>query len=358
MSDLSAPETTRNSVIRPANGSATVRQTNAEYGACSDAGTCDVAAAVALARGERPIGRRRHVGDERVEQRLHRRRWSAPTCTAAGRASHAATPRFSPWTISSLVSVPSSKKRSISASSASAMSSIRVVAGALRRVGELRPEPRPRSSMPDPSVLNGEGLHRHQVDRRPAKPLLLAERDGDRDDRRGRTPSRSDSSARSRLARSRSSRLRTIEARQVELGGRLPRRLGLHFDAGHGVDDDERGVGDPQRAPRVAQEVRHARRVDEVDLGLVPLDPGQARAERVLAGDLLFVVVGDGRALRRPCRAGSPTPAAKSRALASWVLPAPEWPSEGDVADGGSVEDSHGARILREAAGAQPAVGR
>ena len=40
-----------------------------------------------------------------------------------------------------------------------------------------------------------------------------------------------------------------------------------------------------------------ARRVDEVDLGLVPLGVGEAGGERVLAGDLFFVVVGDRRAV-------------------------------------------------------------
>ena len=49
------------------------------------------------------------------------------------------------------------------------------------------------------------------------------------------------------------------EARQLELLRRLPDFLGLHHDAGHGVDDDQRGVGDVQRRARVAQEVADAR---------------------------------------------------------------------------------------------------
>ncbi len=59
----------------------------------------------------------------------------------------------------------------------------------------------------------------------------------------------------------------------------------------------EGGVGHPQGAAGVAEEVRHARRVDDVDLRLLPFRERRARRERVLARDLLVVVVGDGGAV-------------------------------------------------------------
>ncbi len=109
--------------------------------------------------------------------------------------------------------------------------------------------------------------------------------------------SRSDASDRSRLARSRSSRLTTTSRGSDEVVGRRPHLFGLHHHARDGVDDDERGVGDVQRGARVAQEVADAGRVDEIDLLFVPLGVREARRERVLARDLFLVVVGDGRSL-------------------------------------------------------------
>ena len=107
---------------------------------------------------------------------------------------------------------------------------------------------------------------------------------------------RSDSSDRSRLARSRSSRFSTTmrgssssaaasQTFSVETSTRRrPRRRRRARRPRHA-----------QRRARVAQEIRHAGRVDEVDLVLVPLDVGEAARQRVLARDLLFVVVGHRR---------------------------------------------------------------
>ena len=87
------------------------------------------------------------------------------------------------------------------------------------------------------------------------------------------------------------------EPRQPGLLGGLPGFFGLHLHARDRVDDDDRGVGDAQRRARVGEKVRDARRVDEVDFGLVPLGVGEAGGERVLAGDFFFVEVGDGGAV-------------------------------------------------------------
>ena len=85
------------------------------------------------------------------------------------------------------------------------------------------------------------------------------------------------------------------QARQPDLVGRLPGLLRLHLHAGNGVDDHNRGVGNAESRARIRQEVRDARRVDEVDFRLVPLGVGEAGRERVLAGDFFVVVVGDRR---------------------------------------------------------------
>ena len=85
------------------------------------------------------------------------------------------------------------------------------------------------------------------------------------------------------------------DARDAELVGRLPHLFGRDLRAVDAVHDDQRGVGHPQRRPRVTQEVGHSGRVDEVDLGLIPLNVGHAGGESVLARDFFFVVIGDGR---------------------------------------------------------------
>ena len=87
------------------------------------------------------------------------------------------------------------------------------------------------------------------------------------------------------------------QPRHRQLVRRLPDFLGRDFDAVQRVDHDQCGVGHAQRRARVAQEVRQPRRVDEIDLGLVPLGVGDAGGQGVLAGDLFFVVVRDRRAL-------------------------------------------------------------
>ena len=62
----------------------------------------------------------------------------------------------------------------------------------------------------------------------------------------------SESSVRSRLARSRSRRFSDDDARQVQRGGFGPELLGLHFDAGDRVDDDEGAASATRRAARAS----------------------------------------------------------------------------------------------------------
>ncbi len=87
------------------------------------------------------------------------------------------------------------------------------------------------------------------------------------------------------------------EPRRVHFGRDAPDLLGRHLHSGDGVHDHERGVRHAQSGARIAEKVGHARGVDEVDLGAVPLDVGEAGGQGVLAGDLFLVVVGDRRAV-------------------------------------------------------------
>jgi hypothetical protein len=87
------------------------------------------------------------------------------------------------------------------------------------------------------------------------------------------------------------------EAGDVELGGALPQALRRDLDAHHRVDHEHRGLADAQRAEGVGDEAGLARRVEEVDLAVHPLERGQGRRDGHLAGLLVGVVVGDRRSL-------------------------------------------------------------
>ena len=71
VSAFSTPETTRNMVMRPANGSATVFQTKAAAGPPSEAATLDLVARFDAPGLDRPLRGRRHIRQDGVEQRLH-----------------------------------------------------------------------------------------------------------------------------------------------------------------------------------------------------------------------------------------------------------------------------------------------
>ena len=76
----------------------------------------------------------------------------------------------------------------------------------------------------------------------------------------------------------------------VEVGAQARHSVGEVAD----VDADERAFGDAERRPGVAEEVGEARRVDDVDLGFLPFEAGEAGGERVLAGDFFVIEVRDG----------------------------------------------------------------
>ncbi len=86
------------------------------------------------------------------------------------------------------------------------------------------------------------------------------------------------------------------QAGKFQLVARLPGFFGLHLNTRHCIDDDQGRIGHSQRSARVREKVCHPGRIDEVDLGFVPLDVREARGERMLAGDFLLVEVGHGGA--------------------------------------------------------------
>ena len=86
-------------------------------------------------------------------------------------------------------------------------------------------------------------------------------------------------------------------ARQVQLVADLPPLLGADLDATHTAHHHDRRVRRVQRRDYLAEEVEIARGVEQVELGVHPLGVGQAEADRVLAGDFVGSVIGEGRAV-------------------------------------------------------------
>ena len=80
-------------------------------------------------------------------------------------------------------------------------------------------------------------------------------------------------------------------AGDAHLAGDLPQTLRLDLRAGDGVDHEQRHLGGLHAGDRVADEVRVAGRVDDVDLHAVVNDGCEREVDRELALDLLGVVV-------------------------------------------------------------------
>ena len=89
-------------------------------------------------------------------------------------------------------------------------------------------------------------------------------------------------------------------ARQLEVVGKRPHLFGLHFDSGHGIHHDQRGVGGDERGPRVIDKDVVAGRIQKVDLGLLPLGVSQRGGNGDLALDLLLVEIRNGVAFIDP----------------------------------------------------------
>ena len=85
------------------------------------------------------------------------------------------------------------------------------------------------------------------------------------------------------------------QARDAELLRALPQPLRLDLDAEHAVDHEHGGLAHPQGAQRVGDEGRLARRVDEVDLHVPPLERRERGGDRHPARLLVLVGVRDRR---------------------------------------------------------------
>ena len=81
------------------------------------------------------------------------------------------------------------------------------------------------------------------------------------------------------------------------------------------------------RGDRVSDEARVARRVDQVDLAVLPLGVADARGERHVSSLLVLVPVGDRRAPPRSCPSRFVAPAWNSIASTSDVFPVPRCPT-------------------------------
>ena len=130
------------------------------------------------------------------------------------------------------------------------------------------------------------------------------------------------------------------DAREAVLLGVGPRLLGLHLDPRHRVHHHQRAVRDPQGGDGLGEEVRVAGGVEEVDLGLAPLAPGDGGLEADLPLDLVGIEVGDGGAVLDAAepvhRPGVEEDGGHERGLAAAAVA-----HDGHVADAGGLVDLH-----------------
>ena len=211
--------------MRPANGSAIVFQTNAAAGAFSSAARATSAAALVDAL-ERPVGRRRQVGDDGVEQLRdadvqQRRRADEREQLAGDRRAAQAGDQLLVGQRAGLEELLHQLLVGLGdhlderlARRVDGRRSCRPGTGAFGELAAL-------------VGLEDERLLRDQIDDA-AERLLLADRQLNRDDGAAARLAQRLRATRSRLARSRSSRLSTTRRGSAELVGRRPHLLGLH----------------------------------------------------------------------------------------------------------------------------------
>ena len=93
-------------------------------------------------------------------------------------------------------------------------------------------------------------------------------------------------------------------ARQVDLVGILPDFFRHHFNAGNAIDHHQRGFSRGHGDLGFMREHGEAGRIEQIDLGVVPLHGGNGGGDGHLAGDFFFVVVGDGGAVVHAAQLG------------------------------------------------------
>ena len=140
--------------------------------------------------------------------------------------------------------------------------------------------------------------------------------------------------------------------KEGELLRALPQPLRGDLDAHDGVDDEDGGLADAQRAEGVGHEARLARRVEEVDLAVLPLEG----AQRCRDGHLPRLLVGLGVGRRGAVLDGAePVEGAglEQERLVQRRLPAPAVAHQSDIAD--AVRTMvHDLTSSRSIAGARP----
>jgi hypothetical protein len=120
--------------------------------------------------------------------------------------------------------------------------------------------------------------------------------------------------------------------RDVMLGGDLPQPARADLDAHHAVDHEDRRLADAQRAERVGDEARLAGRVEQVDLAPGPLEGAERRRDRHLAGLLVGLGVGGGRAFGHTA-GPSQHPGLKQQRLVQRGLAGSAMADEGHIAN-------------------------
>ena len=156
----------------------------------------------------------------------------------------------------------------------------------------------------------------------------------------------SDSRARKKSARSRSSMLTKTSRASPSRSARFQRRSVWTSTPITRVDHDNRGVDHAQRGDGVGDEAWIARRVDQVDLAAVVLERGDRGADRHLALLLVGFVVGGGRPVVGPPEAVD-DPGLEQERLVERRLPGAAVADQGDVANpvGGLVSHGRGPYV-------------
>ncbi len=135
------------------------------------------------------------------------------------------------------------------------------------------------------------------------------------------------------------------DAGQMQLIEDFPDLFGPNLDPAGAAHHDHGGVGGVQAGDDFAEVVEVARGIDEVELGVHPLGVAEREVDRVLAGDFVGGVIGEGRSVSgtamAPAGAGHPSQCIHERRLSTAAVA-----DERHVSDGLGAIDLHGLHLL------------